>query len=510
MMKNTTRLIALLLAVVMLTIGLASCAETGSGEDSTHDTTASTVENNTAPPEADTTPTTDEWGRPYVASPTPENFKFEDNTVITVLLRSNNDVYTREFFSDSENGDMLNDEIYSRNLVLEEQLNFTFEFIEGGDRKEVTQSTITEFESGGASNIDIVSNYAYYATSAALRDCYQNLYSVDSLDVSNPWWNPSYVDAATIQDQLYFIVGDLNLSVVDRSLAIYYNRDIANNYQLGDLYSVVLDNKWTIDTLLEYTKDTWIDTNQSGTMDLPDTYGIVSCSNSEAYDAFLTAFGINYMAKTNDGGLEICWDTEKVSKAIDLQIQLYTGNQGGFAHNNIPDLADKFVNGETLFWLHLIYGSSAINQSMRNMSGSYGLLPLPKYDLDQEKYKTTVQDAYCVMSVMKTSRQLSAVGTVLEEWCYRSYGEILPVYCEVVMKSRYLKDSESGMIFDLILDSISFDTGMVYGAELDQIATSTRSIVKSGVNSFASVYKQKLRAYSRKISDLVTDFSERK
>jgi hypothetical protein len=143
------------------------------------------------------------------------------------------------------------------------------------------------------------------------------------------------------------------------------------------------------------------------------------------------------------------------------------------------------------------------------MNDTYGLLPIPKYDLDQQEYYTTAQDAYSIMSVMSTSKQLSAVGTVFEEWNYRSYMDILPVYCEVIMKTRYLKDVESGMIFDLILDSIKFDTGMVYGSELDSIATSTRSIVKSGNNTFASTYKIQQRAYTSRIKKLIQDFEKR-
>jgi hypothetical protein len=143
------------------------------------------------------------------------------------------------------------------------------------------------------------------------------------------------------------------------------------------------------------------------------------------------------------------------------------------------------------------------------MDSAYGLLPIPKYDLNQENYYTTAQDAYGIMSVMATSKHISDVGIVFEEWNYRSYMDIQPVYCEVIMKTRYLNDVESGMIFDLILDSIKFDTGMVYGSEIESIATSTRSIVKSGNNTFASTYKVQQRAYNNRLKKLQEYFAER-
>jgi hypothetical protein len=502
------RIIAFLLALVTLTLCFASCAETG-GEETTPDVTNATpsgTEADTTPVE--TEPPTDEWGRPYVESPTAEGTKLSDGTVITVLMR-NSETWNRELYSESESGDMLNDEIYKRNLQLEEDLNFTFEFIESPSKEDSQRTIVAEFESGGASGIDLASNYAFYSTNAALRNCYMNIHNIETMNVSHPWWNQTYVNAATIKDQLYFIVGDLNLSVVDRSLAIYYNATLANDYQLGNLYDVVLDGQWTIDLLLQYTKDTWVDTNQSSAIDLPDKIGLISILGSEAYDGFLTAFGIDILAKTADDGLDIIWDPEKVSNALDYQITLFSNNNGAFLHSNHTELCNKFTNDEALFWIYCIYGSSAQNQALRSMSSSYGLLPLPKYDLDQPNYYTTAQDAYSIMSVMATSKQFNEVGIVFEEWNYRSYMDIQPVYCEVIMKTRYLNDVESGMIFDLILDSIKFDTGMVYGSEIDSIATSTRSIVKSGNNTFASTYRIQKRAYGNKIKQLLKYFEER-
>jgi hypothetical protein len=511
MMKKfeAKRLIALILALITLTLVFVSCANTPDDPTDSDNTTAAATD-----PGADgtgdqgTEAQTDEWGRPYVESPTAAGTKLADGTIITVLMRDG-DTWNRELYAESESGDMLNDEIYKRNTKLEESLNFKFEFIKSPTKEDSQRTIIAEYESGGSSGLDLVLNYAFYSTGAALRDCYENIYDIETMNVDHPWWNQTYVEAATIQDQLYFIIGDLNLSVVDRSLAIYYNATMANEFKLGNLYDVVLDDKWTIDLLLEYTKDTWVDTNQSGTIDLPDRIGIISILGSEAYDGFLTAFGIDVLAKKDDG-LEIVWNVEKVSKAIDYQITLFKENNGAFLHSNHTELCNKFTNDESLFWLYTIYASSATNQALRSMDSSYGLLPIPKYDLEQEEYYTTAQDAYGIMSVMATSAQLDAVGTVFEEWNYRSYMDILPVYCEVIMKTRYLNDVESGMIFDLILDSIKFDTGMVYGSEIDSIATSTRSIVKSGNNTFSKEIRAKKRAYDTKISKLVADFAARK
>ena len=509
MKQEFIRSISFILALITLTLCFGACADSGVGAD----TTAADVNATTASPNADTTPRdagplTDEWGRPYIASPTAEGTKFEDGTVITMLLRDE-ETWNREFYAESTNGDILNDAIYKRNQKLQEDLNFTFEFIESSSKDESNRAVMAEYASGGDSGLDLISNYAYYSTSAALRDCYVNLYDIETMDISHPWWNRTYVEAATIKDQLYFIVGDLNLTGVDRSIVIYYNATLASDYQIGNLYDVVLDGQWTIDLLLQYTKDAWVDTNQSGIPDLPDKVGILSSDGAASYDGFLTAFGIDILAKTSDGGLEIVWDPDKVSSAIDYNIALLSEGGGAYTDSDDSTLINKFTNDEALFWLNYIYPSAEDNQALRSMNSTYGLLPMPKFDLEQQNYYTTAQDAYSTMSVMATSTHLSEVGIVFEEWNYRSYMDILPVYCEVIMKTRYLVDAESGMIFDLIRNSIKFDTGMVYGSEIDNIGTFTRSIVRSGTNTFASNYKVQERVFTNKIKQLLSDFEKR-
>ena len=509
MKKEFIRIISFILALITLTLCFGACANT----DVEDETTAADVNATTSAPDGDTAPgetdpPTDEWGRPYIASPTPDGTKFADGTVITMLLRDE-ETWNREFFAEGTNGDILNDAIYKRNQSLEEDLNFTFEFIESSGKDETQLTVINEYQSGGTAGLDLISNYAAYSTVAALRDCYVNLYDIETMNVSNPWWNQTYIEAATIKDQLYFIVGDLNLTGVDRAMVIYYNATLANDYQIGNLYDVVLDGQWTIDLLIQYAKDAWVDTNQSGVPDLPDKVGILSSNGSASYDGFLTAFGIDFLTKTSDGGLEIAWDPDKVSSAIDYNIALLSENNGTYTDSDEPTLINKFTNDEALFWLFYIYPSAEVNQALRSMNSSYGLLPMPKFDLDQQNYYTTAQDAYSTMSVMATSTHLSEVGTVFEEWNYRSYMDILPVYCEVIMKTRYLVDAESGMIFDLIRNSIKFDTGMVYGSELDNIGTFTRSIVRSGTNTFASEYKVQERVYNNRIKQLLKYFEGR-
>jgi hypothetical protein len=50
---------------------------------------------------------------------------------------------------------------------------------------------------------------------------------------------------------------------------------------------------------------------------------------------------------------------------------------------------------------------------------------------------------------------------------------------------------------------------MIYGSEIESIATSTRSIVKGGNNTFIKEFKAKQRIYQNKIKKLIEDFESR-
>ena len=160
---NLKRLTALILALITLTCMFASCANTPDDPATNDGTTAAPITDpydlvDTEP--AGTEAQTDEWGRPYVESPTAADTKLPNDTVITVLMRDSA-TWNRELYSESETGDMLNDGIYNRNLKLEEDLNFKFEFIKSPSKEDSQRTIIAEYESGGSSDLDLVMNYAY-------------------------------------------------------------------------------------------------------------------------------------------------------------------------------------------------------------------------------------------------------------------------------------------------------------------------------------------------------------
>lgn len=132
----------------------------------------------------------------------------------------------------------------------------------------------------------------------------------------------------------------------------------------------------------------------------------------------------------------------------------------------------------------------------------YGIVPLPKYSAEQDRYYTTVQSGmhmYCIPIDVKNPEE---VGILTEALAAESYRVLQPAYFEVVLKSRYAKDAPSSMMVDLMYDSVTFDFGMTYNSSLG-ILNVIQSNVKEDHNSFSGMFKSTKIVAERKLGELI-------
>ena len=105
---------------------------------------------------------------------------------------------------------------------------------------------------------------------------------------------------------------------------IYFNKGLAEDYQLPNLYELVDNYEWTQEKLLELTKDIFTDVNGNGKKDDDDKYGLGIVAVS--YDAFATASGTTSIVKDKGTDLFVLnsdYFGEKMSNMIDMGIRLY-------------------------------------------------------------------------------------------------------------------------------------------------------------------------------------------
>ena len=126
-MKKTIRLLAVLLSALMIILAFASCADKGEGDTTT---AAGGTQGQGSDVTAEvTTERLDDFGRPWVEDELPETLDMGGRD-FNIHTRGNVERY--EWLATEENGEMLNDAIYHRNLTVEERYKVKLNIIAEG------------------------------------------------------------------------------------------------------------------------------------------------------------------------------------------------------------------------------------------------------------------------------------------------------------------------------------------------------------------------------------------
>lgn len=408
-----------------------------------------------------------------VTEPQEEGVDFEaldfGGEEINVLMRENEQ--SRREWESEDITDSLSQEIFYRNQEIEDTLGVTLNFIpqqEGDDTCTLFNQVLTNSAMSDLDTFDIVSHYALFATTTSLMEFYKDFNSPDLkyLNLNNPWWNRNFREAATGFGKTYVMVGDVNLSVFDRTIVTYFNKNLcfANGIEPDQLYKDTLDGKWTYEMLYNYVADIYLDMDEDGSKSQGDFYGLTSIQGSEAVDGFLESFDCKLTVVSDDGTHSLVGgtDLERLDSAMNKVTTLWEA-EGAYGASNTENNCLVFTESRALFNIDIIYHYASTNARMRNMEDEYGVLPLPKYDSEQTEYKSAVQNSHNVMAIINHSRQnYDAVSAFLELVCKESYETIRPYYFEKMVKTKYMKDAESGQIFDMLLASTTWDWGAVY------------------------------------------------
>ena len=97
---------------------------------------------------------------------------------------------------------------------------------------------------------------------------------------------------------------------------------------------------------------------------------------------------------------------------------------------------------------------------------SYGIVPIPKYNQDQENHITCVGNPCSFYSIFVNSADANRAAAVLECWASEAFRTTTPAVFETTMKLRYSETSVESQMYDIIRAGIIFDFGRLFNSEL--------------------------------------------
>lgn len=478
------RIVSCLLLTAMLTAAVTSCAAAGPEAPAVTDTAAQ--------PAAET-----EVLRENYPDTLPEGLDFE-GAAVNIFCRSDTPWY-EEMYAEQD-GEVVNDAVYMRNAVTEERLNVKLGFISEpgiGGNTNTFFNKIRSAVGAGDNAYDIVAGYVYFVTALATEELFVNLPDVPYLDFEQPWWTQDMVREMNIGGHLFFMTGDLSLTMTQMMQCIFFNKKLAEDRNAGDLYSVVLDGEWTIDKFQEIAADVYSDLNGDGTAGTDDLYGY-TVSDGNHIDAFAVGFDQLVTARDGDGLPVMALDTEKSVMLVSRLYSLLYETQGVLAYKNQDNQA-VFTSDRALF----ASGDLRWYTALRVMESDFGIIPFPKWEAEQEKYQTLVQDAYSLFSIPVTCPDPGLPGAVCEAMAAQSYRTLTPTFYEIALKNKYTRDSESSLTLDLIRNGCMFNFGFVNSNSMGNPMHIFRELIEAKKTDFASKYKSKEKSYNSALGKLL-------
>ena len=495
MMKNLYRVLIAIIIVTMVLPMAVSCAQT---EDPAQ-TTAPSVGDTAATNDPSATTSEDTL---FAPSEIPTDLRFDGETVKILYW---NDVPLVEFFVEDQTGEAVNDAIYKRNLNVQSQFGITLEYNgtagNNGNQANFVSACINSTQSG-ADAYDIFAGYSMTGATVATHGIVQDLTQYDIMEFDKPWWPKSLIDKATVNGCIYFASGDISTNYLYMMYMCAFNKDMLNDVHQQSpavLYEHVYNGTWTLDKFIEYTRGVYSDLDGDTVATEADRYGMTA--TLVHWDAFFTGSDLKTVVLTDDGQLELSTDlfSQKTVDLLDKICNLFYVSGDAEIEKGV----NLFAAGNALFVVDRAFITS---NKLTDTEFAYGILPTPKFNEDQDGYRTCLSFAYTMYMVSTASTIPDAAAATLELMAYQSYLHITPALFEESMKLRYADQSDDAFMFDYIRDSVVIDVGRLFTTELDKMSYSIfRDAIKK--NS-PGTYLVTAKAYERPFKNNITDINE--
>ena len=465
-MKQTMKLLALVLACLMLVTTFVAC---GTPVETDSETQGNNKETNAPETQDGTGGRYDSsFNRNSVQDDIPTDLRFDGETV-TFFVRSDKDLWALEMDVDTVMNDTLYDSIYYRNKTVEERLGITItthgELGTYAKRAEWndTLRTAVNTQTG---DFDTAAIYLSTGSVLAVEGMYYNVIDFPNINLEKPWWNQSIQDELTLFSTLYYLAGDIAVTETTEAFCFLFNKNLFDKYygaQNIDLYNVVDKKEWTMDYLYNLVAPIHEDNDGDGTISDGDLVGFVAHdpdSQDSWNDAWIVACGINITTMVN-GVPELSFYSERTLRAHEAVKRLSVTCPGTMC---LPSRqVTNFESGLQMFTRSNLNGGSGL----REMKDTYGVLPYPMLDKEQGEYATTVSNTASLITILSSlpDSRKELVGATLELMAAESYKQVTPAYFEVAVKTKYSEAPEDAKMYDLILNSIKFSFGYCYSTE---------------------------------------------
>ncbi len=466
-MKSNFRkrfLAAALLAVTVLA-ALTACVTSGPNEGDTSEITQGATE---------------EVTKSYKPKNVPDDLYY-DGREFTVMTYGETDRvwFDVDWSAVEETAEDINDGVYRRTARVEEQLGIDVVPEPGGVFGDGTPLKKSIMANDSIYDIAFISVRS--AGNLSQEECLYDLFDLDQLEIEADWWDQNCVKDMSINNMLFMLTGDIEIMYKKSIGVTLFNKVMAKDNQLPNLYELVSNKEWTVDKIAEFGYGISEDVNNDNKWTKEDTYAFL-------YYTDVTALGViaaeaSFCEKDEDDLPEITFFSDRTIDTLDAWFEILYDETLSYVDNNEDVLKPMFISGQALFDFNEFH---AVEQ-LRQMETDFGILPIPMLDEDQEGYHHSINPHVgSVMVVPYDNDDLEFTAWVTDSLGAASKNILTPKYYDAYLKWKNTRDDESKDVIDLVLSTVRYDFGYMY--DFGGLSDITLTMANSKKTNVASEY----------------------
>lgn len=435
-----------------------------------------------------------------------EHFDFDGDTY-TIACPNPYDLGCVYYVRDEINGDIVNDAIYNRNFEIQERFNISIDTIAVG-WTDAQFKDLTPMLMAGDDSVDLIAlGFMQGGVGMVTSGLCVPWNMVPYINMEKPYWNQNITDSLAINDDVYLLIGDLNWTTMCETAVCFFNKNVAEDFNVGDLYARVENNEWTFDDLYQIAVKVPQDINGDGKFNTDDQYGCIQNTIIGIYSYTIAAN--YYTVLKGDGEANLNIMTDKMQSIVDYVYKL--------CYENNTSFVDRFDYAKDSQGVQIFFDDRALfllatlehGEYFRSFDSDFGILPYPKYDAGQEKYCSTSDQwgLACVMPSTATNFEFN--GIITEALCSASSRYITGAYYDKVLVGKQTRDNESEKMLDIVFGNLIYDFGICYCSNLDFIVL--EALIKTKKTDLSSWYAKNEKILKRsyqKLYDYVPEWEQ--
>ena len=352
-------------------------------------------------------------------------------------------------------GEVLNDAVYQRTSTVEEKYNVTVNVTYNPDP---TAATVKNVRAGDDSYQIIQDKLQYVLNTLATQGYLYNLAVVDAINLNAPWYNQNAIKDLAINKKTTAISGDMTVNDKIGVTLTFFNKKIAEDNGLENLYNTVRNGKWTLDKMHELMRKTSRDLDGDGVMSLDnDLWGLMA----EPFTGWTLLLGSgNRLASLDSNGLPIITANQpKLISDYEKIMDIMYDNQNHIWANSLTPYTVNFMENRNFMQINAM----SMLVQLRPMADDFGIIPLPKQSEDQKDYYTS-NSLYLArfIAVPNTCSKVEMTGAVIDALARESQDTIVPAYYDNLLENKIARDNDSVEMLKMIFNSIIYDIGACY------------------------------------------------